>query len=97
MSLLFSRHKVASETELSPPTHLTAFVSNDMTGAKDLVPTRMQLSWDDPTPVIMPDQIGNNEKLAQSNSAQQATGSLVKVVFNDPTGMLAVDVALAHQ
>ncbi len=97
VSLLFSRHKVASETELSPPTHLTAFVSNDMTGAKDLVPTRMQLSWDDPTPVIMPDQIGNNEKLAQNNSAQQSTGSLVKVVFNDPTGMLAVDVALAHQ
>jgi len=26
-----------------------------------------------------------------------STGSLVKVSFNDPGGMVAIDVALAHQ
>lgn len=92
VSLMFSRHKVANEAELNPPQHLTAYISDDMSGAKDLVPTRMQLSWDDPTPVVMPD--AGAEKLAQDKTN---TGSLVKVVFNDPTGMLAVDVALAHQ
>ena len=92
VSLMFSRHKVANEAELNPPQHLTAYISDDMSGAKDLVPTRMQLSWDDPTPVVMPD--AGTEKLAQDKTN---TGSLVKVSFNDPTGMLAVDVALAHQ
>lgn len=92
VSLLFSKNRVTSEAELNPPSHLTAYVDNDMTGAKDLVPTRMQLSWDDPTPVIMP-ELGGNEKLAQN----PAKNSLVKVVFNDPTGLLAVDVALAHK
>ncbi|MBK9771079.1 MAG: hypothetical protein IPP57_09680 [Candidatus Obscuribacter sp.] len=57
----------------------------------------MQLSWDDPTPVILPDQLSANEKLAQNKPATTSNGSLVKVTFNDPSGMLAVDVALAHQ
>lgn len=97
VSLMFSKHKVANESELTDKAQLTAFISDDMSGAKDLVPTRMQLSWDDPTPVILPDQLSANEKLAQNKPATTSNGSLVKVTFNDPSGMLAVDVALAHQ
>ena len=93
VSLLFSKTKVADEKALNPPEQLTAYISDDMSGSKDLVPTRMQLSWDDPTPVILPDALNNNSALA----SQPANGSLVNVVYNDPTGMLAVDVALAHQ
>lgn len=96
MSLLFSSTKIASEKALNPPEYLTAYVSDDMSGSKDLVPTRMQLSWDDPTPVILPDQVPGQEKLA-SRSFSSSTGSLVKVSFNDPSGLMAVDVALAHQ
>ncbi len=91
VSLLYSTKRIADESALCPPEHLTAFVSQDRNGAKDLVPTRMQLSWDDPTPVILPDQI-NQETLASTNS-----GSTVKVVFNDEASLMAVDVALAHQ
>ena len=95
MSLLFSTTKIASEQALNPPVYLTAYVSDDMSGSKDLVPTRMQLSWDDPTPVILPDQVPGQEKLARSFSS--SSGSMVKVSFNDPGGLMAVDVALAHQ
>ena len=92
VSLVFSRVKLAA-SQLTPPESMTAFVSNDRSGAKDLVPTRMQLSWDDPTPVILPGDVpGGNMQVAQTN-----TGSLVKVSFNDPGGMVAIDVALAHQ
>ncbi len=95
MSLLFSTTKIANEQALNPPVYLTAYVSDDMSGSKDLVPTRMQLSWDDPTPVILPDQVPGQEKLARSFSS--SNGSMVKVSFNDPGGLMAVDVALAHQ
>ena len=92
VSLVFSRVKLAA-SQLTPPESMTAYVSNDRSGAKDLVPTRMQLSWDDPTPVILPGDVpGGNAQVAQTS-----TGSLVKVSFNDPGGMVAIDVALAHQ
>ncbi|MBP6747167.1 alpha/beta fold hydrolase, partial [bacterium] len=95
MSLLFSTTKIANDQALNPPVYLTAYVSDDMSGSKDLVPTRMQLSWDDPTPVILPDQVPGQDRLARSFTS--TTGSLVKVSFNDPGGLMAVDVALAHQ
>lgn len=90
VSLLYSTKKIADETALCPPEHLTAFVSQDRDGAKDLVPTRMQLSWDDPTPVVLPDQI-------QAQQTVATAGSTVKVTFSDAAGLMAVDVALAHQ
>ncbi len=95
ISLLYSTKKIADEAALNPPEYLTAYVSDDMSGAKDLVPTRMQLSWDDPTPVFLPDQVPGQEKMARSTTIM--SGSLVKVSFNDPSGLMAVDVALAHQ
>lgn len=68
-----------------------AYVSPDMTGAKDLVGTGLQLSWDDPSPVIMPDEIESATQVASSRNSQ------VKLVFDNLDGTLAVDVALLHQ
>ncbi|MBS2006339.1 MAG: alpha/beta fold hydrolase [Cyanobacteria bacterium SZAS TMP-1] len=96
VSILFSHKKMLTGEELKEPTNL-AFVSNDRSGAKDLVPTRMQLSWDDPTPVILPDVIAPSAPGARQSMSTSENGSLVKVSFNDPSGLLAVDVALAHQ
>jgi acylglycerol lipase len=95
VSLLFSHKKVLTGEEFDKPTNL-AYISNDRSGAKDLVPTRMQLSWDDPTPVILPDSM-SPDKLGSQQVTSSDGGSLVKVSFNDPGGLLAVDVALAHQ
>ncbi len=53
VGLLFSRTKLKPEQYMSVPT-LTCYVSQRQDGSKDLVPTRMQLSWDDPDPVIIP-------------------------------------------
>lgn len=70
---------------------MTAYVSPSEIGGKDLVPTRMQLSWDDPTPVIIPADFSGNSQLASSSS-------LVKLSFNGgPGGVLAVDIALEHE
>jgi alpha-beta hydrolase superfamily lysophospholipase len=95
VSLIFSKSKLAA-SQLNPPQYLTAYISNDHTGAKDLVPTRMQLSWDDPTPVILPGEMPSSQ---QSQLAQNvtSTGSMVKVVFKDVHDLFAIDVALAHQ
>jgi hypothetical protein len=96
ISLLFSHTKVLEGDQLKQPAQL-AYVSNDKSGSKDLVPTRMQLTWDDPTPVILPDQLAPSAPGAQQRVTSSANGSVVKVSFNDPSGLLAVDVALAHQ
>jgi hypothetical protein len=56
VGLLFSRTKLSPEQYMNIPT-LTCFVSAREDGSKDLVPTRMQLSWDDPDPVIIPGEV----------------------------------------
>jgi alpha-beta hydrolase superfamily lysophospholipase len=90
VSLVFSQKKIEPRKELQEQRYLTAYVSPSETGSKDLVPTRMQLSWDDPTPVIIPSDFSGNSQLASASS-------LVKVSFNGPGGVLSVDIALAHQ
>jgi hypothetical protein len=44
LNLVFSKRPINGDSNAAI---LTAYVSPDRTGAKDLVPTRMQLSWDD--------------------------------------------------
>jgi alpha-beta hydrolase superfamily lysophospholipase len=62
-------------------------VSADRSGAKDLCPTRAQLSWDDPNPLIMP---------SQASGASSA--SLVKYSQTDqPKSVIAIDIDLEHQ
>ena len=70
---------------------LTAYVAPGTSGAKDLVPTRMQLTWDDPNPVIIPDSFSNRSRSGGSS------GSLVRLVSHSQSGVMAVDIALDHQ
>ena len=53
IALIFSRNRLEANQYLDPKL-LTCYVSQHQDGSKDLVPTRMQLSWDDPDPVIIP-------------------------------------------
>lgn len=87
--ILFSQSPLKlDKMKQAPPKTMVAYVSPDMTGAKDLVGTRMQLSWNDPDPIIMPDEIA---------SADHTHGSQVRLVFDNPNGTFAVDVALLHK
>ncbi|MBI4534337.1 MAG: DUF4384 domain-containing protein [Candidatus Melainabacteria bacterium] len=110
LSLIFSRKTVDVEKYLD--TNYEEKVVVSASGAKDLVPTRMRLCWDDPIPVIIPHELlaqangQGGSKDAQLNkpvdvtgqmpSAIRLEGSLVTVVHNDPDGVLTVDVALEH-
>ena len=67
-----------------------AFVSADSDGAKDLIGTGLQLTWDDPNPVMMPDDI-------KAQTAHSGQNSQVRLTFEDTGGVMAVDVALLHQ
>lgn len=93
VSIVFSRKPI--EPKPQDPALLTAFVSPDRSGAKDLVPTRMELSWGDPNPVIIPASIQNNSALAVA-SGPALEANLVKVSYANPDGVLSVDVALDH-
>lgn len=65
----------------------TVIVSADRTGAKDICPTRAQLSWDDPNPLIMP-----------SPSSEAASASLVKYSQTEQLkSMVAIDIDLEHK
>lgn len=87
----------------------TAYVSSGQSGAKDLVPTRMQLCWDDPAPVIIPGEIAA-EPEATAGGQPGAPGSepkclradlnqagMVTVIHDDPDEVLSVDIALEHR
>ena len=88
--IMFSRNKVDIAKMQEMEKRKVAYISPDTSGAKDLVGTGLQLSWDDPNPVIMPDEI--EEATKASSSASQ-----VKLVFDNIDGTLAVDVALQHK
>lgn len=88
LSLVFSGRQVDLERVFKDPHTITAFVSADRTGAKDLVPTRMQLSWDEPSPVLMPQAVGS--QVAKDES------SLVKVSYN-ADDVIVIDIALDHK
>ncbi len=65
-------------------------ISSDRSGAKDLCPTRMQISWDDPNPLIIP---ADTAAIPVSNSsAVKVTGAADKA-----TSIVALDIDLDHQ
>lgn len=100
VSIIFSKRPLDPSAQDSST--LTAFVSSDRSGAKDLVPTRMELSWGDPSPVIIPSSLSNTGTALATTSvtgkrAEEALESnLVKVSFANPDGVLSVDVGLDH-
>ena len=88
VSLIFSKKQMNVDSVLRDPNTVTAYVSPDRTGAKDLVPTRMQLSWDDTAPVLMPK--------VESDSMLASHSSLVKVGYA-AEDTVALDIALEHK
>ena len=89
--ILFSYRPIALEKmkKQAEQEKRIAYVSADRSGAKDLIGTRMKLSWDDPNPVIMPSDIAAGTRLA--------THSKVRLVFDETGEAFAVDVALLHK
>jgi acylglycerol lipase len=89
VSIVFSKVPIDAQSYLErsrTQTGLIAFVSPDRSGAKDLVPTRMKLTWeDDPSQLISPD-----------DAAAQANHRLVRLSDTGGGGVLAVDIALEH-
>lgn len=90
ISLIFSKAVLDPDTNKYMKIQ-TVIVSADRSGAKDLCPTRMQISWDDPNPLIMPPSAGS-VALASSSS------SVVRVSQKDElTTVMAIDIDLEHQ
>jgi alpha-beta hydrolase superfamily lysophospholipase len=94
VSLLFSL-KPLSNIGAPPQRYVTAFVSAEQSGAKDLVPARMRLSWDDPHPVILP-QTQPQSPPGETDSSANKQASLVRVSCAADESILSVDIALSH-
>jgi len=82
---------------------LTAYVSSDRSGSKDLIPTRMQLSWDESNPIMIPTSFSTaTENSPHGSSRLEALhsfdpkASLVRVSQKGSSDAIAVDIALTH-
>lgn len=92
--IMFSKNQISMDKfQKQNEATKIAYISPDLNGAKDLIGTRMQLSWDDSSPIIMPEEV----KSSSATAASAQTSSQVRLVFDNPDGTLAVDVALLHQ
>ena len=89
LSLVFSRQKVDSTRFIDDRVEV-AYIGE--TGSKDIVPTRMKLSFDAEAPNIISADIAETTTIAQNPQKSNVT----RLVCLD-TGVLAVDIALAHQ
>lgn len=90
LGLVFASEKVDVTPESLKNRTMTAFVSADDTGSKDLCPTRMKLSWDDPRPVMIPDDFSAVAQVTNSNDS-----SLVRLMAS-PGGMVSASISLLH-
>lgn len=88
LSLVFSRQKVDT-TRFTNDRIEVAYIGE--TGSKDIVPTRMKLSFDSDAPNIISADIAETSAIAHS-----ARSNVTRLVCAD-AGVLAVDIALAHQ
>ncbi|HEY9786369.1 MAG TPA: alpha/beta fold hydrolase [Candidatus Obscuribacterales bacterium] len=87
LSLVFSRNRV--DTNAFNRVEV-AYIGES--GAKDIVPTRMKLSWDPEAPAIISADTAETTRIAHK---ERLRSNLTKLVCLDP-GVLAVDIALAH-
>jgi alpha-beta hydrolase superfamily lysophospholipase len=90
LGLVFGQEKIAIKPEMLKNRELTAFVSPSQNGSKDLCPTRMKLSWDDPMPVMLPDDF---QPLSQVARAQES--SLVRLTSTSGA-MVSANIQLLH-
>ncbi len=96
LKLVFSREPINVMPETIGQRYVTCYVSPDSSGAKDLVPTRMKLSWDDPKPVLIPDNFAGVSQIEHAGSAS----SLVRLVSGSAgtaSSVLSADIALSHE
>ncbi len=91
LGLVFAGEKVDVTPESLKNRTLTAFVSPDQSGAKDLCPTRMKLSWDDAAPALIPDDFS---AVAQVHNAGDS--SLVRLGTTGAGGMISASIELMH-
>lgn len=94
INVVFSRRPVDVNIALRDPKTVTAYVSSDRSGAKDLVSTRIQLGWDDPSPVLMPGS--SHESSSALAMTDSGDASLVRVACQTQADVLALDIALEH-
>ncbi len=90
LGLVFANVKVDVTPESLRNRTMTAFVSADQTGSKDLCPTRMKLSWDDPKPVMIPDDFSAIAQVANASDS-----SLVRLMASHG-GMVSASISLLH-
>lgn len=89
LGLMFAHNQMDVNPSMFQNRTMTAFVSPHMDGAKDLCPTRMKLSWDDSTPVVIPDDF---EAISQVSSKDS---SLVRL-RSTSGGMVSASIQLLH-
>ena len=88
VALIFSRSPLDPDTNKYINSQ-SVIVTADRSGAKDLCPTRMQIGWDDPNPVIMP---------ASMTDVALVSSSMVKIVSKEEANsLIAIEIALEHQ
>lgn len=90
LSVIFSQRKEAPNLALYRPSSSTAYVSPSADGSKDIVPTRMKLSWDDADSGPMAPEL-----VASTVINPNRPGGVVSVTSEDST--LAVNIALEHK
>lgn len=90
LGLVFANKTVAVTPQSFQDTTQTAFVSEERSGAKDLCPTRMKLTWDDPTPVMIPDDFSGVSQLQNPGDS-----SLVRLM-SGADGMVSASIQLLH-
>jgi acylglycerol lipase len=90
LGLVFNQEQIAVTPEMFRNNELTAFVSPSEEGSKDLCPTRMKLSWDDPMPVMLPEDFS---PISQMDSSRDS--SLVRLTSTGG-GMVSANIQLMH-
>jgi alpha-beta hydrolase superfamily lysophospholipase len=90
LGLVFGQEKMDVTPEMLKNPSLTCYVSRDLEGSKDLCPTRMKLSWDDPTPVMIPDDFSPVSQVASSSDS-----SLVRLVTTNGE-IVSANIQLLH-
>lgn len=90
LGLVFANNQMDVTPESLKNRTLTCFVSPQQSGAKDLCPTRMKLSWDDPSPVMLPEDF-----MAVSQVANARDSSLVRLM-STAGGMVSASIELMH-
>lgn len=90
LGLVFGKEQITVTPDTLKNGQLTAWVSSTDDGSKDLCPTRMRLDWDDPMPVMLPEDFKPMTQVARASES-----SLVRIT-SASGGMIAANIELLH-